>query len=154
MTRYLGDTPCCKLHNTMFCAFEWSIVHCGWGDFWTTRRWKAPKYKKKLHNYSVLRQIWKKVPYLKGRPSNALTEAMHPAQEVFWSASFAKCCFSSTISVGGLQLVAIATGHAFLHEPWERRGNTRAEENIITRMICRWITEVRALVLLDYKLRK
>lgn len=55
--------------------------------------------------------------YLRGRPSNALTEAMQPAQEVFWSASFAKCCFSSTMSVGGLQLVAIATGHVFLHEP-------------------------------------
>lgn len=39
--------------------------------------------------------------YLRGRLSNALTEAMQPAQDVLCSASFARCCFSRMISVRG-----------------------------------------------------
>ncbi len=43
----------------------------------------------------------KAIRYLSGRASRALTEAMHPAHEVLWSASLAKSCFSTTMSPSG-----------------------------------------------------
>ena len=39
--------------------------------------------------------------HLRGWPSKALTEAMHPAHDVLCSASFARCSFFTTISVKG-----------------------------------------------------
>lgn len=45
--------------------------------------------------------------YLSGRASKALTEAMHPAQEVLWSASLAKSCFSTTMSLKGSMPLAM-----------------------------------------------